>query len=59
MNQNSGHPVLENDACFYDGKELKLRNKLTNLTLSMHHPLLCKQIPLAIMDCQAEKLRIL
>ena len=54
MCQGSGHEFLEDEPCFFDGKSLKLRKGLKTLTLSVYHPLLRKQLPLAIMDCEAE-----
>eukprot|EP00112_Aurelia_sp_Birch-Aquarium-sp1_P024285 Seg7615.1 transcript_id=Seg7615.1/GoldUCD/mRNA.D3Y31 product="hypothetical protein" protein_id=Seg7615.1/GoldUCD/D3Y31 len=54
MNIGSGHAFLEGEPCFFDGKAGKLRKNLKTLTLSMFHPLLCKQIPLAVMDCESE-----
>ena len=52
MNQGSGH-FLEDEHCFFDGKSGKLKHYKT-LTLSVYHPLLRKQIALAIMDCPSE-----
>ena len=52
MNQGSGH-FLEDEHCFFDGKSGKLKHYKT-LTLSVYHPWLRKQIPLAIMDCPSE-----
>ena len=54
MNIGSGHALLEGEPSFFDGKAGKLRKNLKTLTLSMFHPLLCKQIPLAVMDCESE-----
>ena len=52
MNQGSQH-FLENEHCFFDGKSKKLKYFKT-LTLSVYHPLLRKQVPLAVMDCPSE-----
>ena len=54
MNIGSGHAFLEGEPCFFDGKAGKLKKNLKTLTLSMFHPLLCKQISLAVMDCESE-----
>ena len=54
MCQGSGQEFLEDEPFFFDGKSLKLRKGLKTLTLSVYRPLLRKQLPLAIIDCEAE-----
>ena len=43
----------DGDHCFFDGKKKHCRN-YTTLTASVYHPLLKKQISLAIMKTEAE-----
>ena len=52
MNINSDH-FMNQQYAHFDGNE-KRNSKMTVLTLSVYHPLLRKQIPLATMDCESE-----
>lgn len=45
--------ILSDEYCCFDGKVQRCKN-FTTLTASVYHPLLQKQIPLAIMECQSE-----
>lgn len=44
---------LREEFCFFDGKHKRCRGFIT-LTASVYHPLLRKQIPLAIMEAESE-----
>ena len=52
MNINSKHFMSQQYAHF-DGNEKRI-SKMIVLTLSVYHPLLRKEIPLATMDCENE-----
>ena len=52
MNINSDH-FMNQQYAHFDGNEKRI-SKMTVLTLSVYHPLLRKQIPLATMDCESE-----
>ena len=52
MNKDSDH-FLNMEFYFFDGKKRRCRN-YTTLTASVYHPLLKKQISLAIMETEAE-----
>ena len=52
MNKDEDH-FLREEYCYFDGKVKRCRNYVT-LTASTYHPLLKKQIPLAIMETQRE-----
>ncbi len=52
MNRDGDH-FLNEEYCFFDGKQKRCRN-FTTLTASVYHPLLKKQIPLAVMETEAE-----
>jgi hypothetical protein len=52
MNRDGDH-FLNEEYCFFDGKQKCCRN-FTTLTASVYHPLLKKQIPLAVMETEAE-----
>lgn len=45
--------LLSDEFCFFDGKHNRCHGFIT-LTASVYHPLLCKQIPLAIMEAESE-----
>ena len=45
--------LMNNEYCFFDGKENRCKNFIT-LTASTYHPLLQRQIPLATMECKSE-----
>ncbi|CAB3991211.1 Hypothetical predicted protein [Paramuricea clavata] len=55
MNKDGVH-FLNKEYCFFDGKNKRCRN-YTTLTASVYHPLLKKQIPLAVMETEAEDSR--
>ena len=55
MNMDGEH-FLKEEYCFFDGKEKRCRN-YTTLTASVYHPLLRKQVPLAIMETEGEDSR--
>ena len=55
MNKDGVH-FLNKEYCFFDGKKKRCRN-YTTLTASVYHPLLKKQIPLAVMETEAEDSR--
>lgn len=44
---------MNNELCFFDGKQKRCRGFIT-LTASVYHPLLRKQIPLAIMETERD-----
>ena len=48
-----GQDFMKNEFCFFDGKRKRCRG-FTTLTASVYHPLLRKQIPLAIMETERE-----
>lgn len=48
-----GEHYLRDEFCFFDGKRKRCRGFVT-LTASAYHPLLRKQVPLAIMEATAE-----
>ena len=48
MDKDESH-FLNQEFCFFDGKHKCCRNFVT-LTTSVYHPLLRRQVPLAIMD---------
>ena len=52
MDRNGNTP-LSNEFCFFDGKHNCCRGFIT-LTASVYHPLLQKQVPLAIMKAEGE-----
>ena len=49
----SGEHFLNSEYCFFDGKHNRCRGYIT-LTASVYHPLLRRQIPLAIMEVEKE-----
>ncbi len=51
--EKKGEHFLKDEYCFFDGKRKRCRGFVT-LTASVYHPLLRKQIPLAIMDAARE-----
>ena len=54
LNMNrAGDHFLNEEFCFFDGKRKRCRGFVT-LTASVYHPLLRKQITLAIMECESE-----
>lgn len=55
MNKDGEH-FLNKEYCFFDGKKKRCRN-YTTLTASVYHPLLKKQIPLAVMETETEDSR--
>ena len=52
MNKDGDH-FLQEEYCYFDGKVKRCKNYVT-LTASTYHPLLKKQIPLAIMETERE-----
>lgn len=52
MNKDGEH-FLNKEFCFFDGKKKRCRN-YTTLTASVYHALLKKQVPLAVMETEAE-----
>ena len=50
---NTGNHFLSEEYCYFDGK-VKRTKDFTTLTASVYHPLLQKQVPLAIMECKSE-----
>ena len=46
-------PILQQEFCYFDGKVKQCRNYIT-LTASTYHPLLKRQIPLAIMETERQ-----
>lgn len=52
MNREGNH-FLNNEFCYFDGKYKRCRNFVT-LTASVYHPLLRKQLTLAIMEAETE-----
>jgi hypothetical protein len=52
MDKDGDH-FLSEEYCFFDGKQQRCRN-FTTLTASVYHPLLRKQIPLAVMETEGE-----
>ena len=52
MDQHGQH-FLSKEYCFFDGKCKRCRN-FTTLTVSIDHPLLRRQIPLAITEAETE-----
>jgi hypothetical protein len=50
----SSNGFLNEEFCFVDGKHNRCRSFIT-LTASVYHPLLQKQIPIAIMEAEGEK----
>lgn len=52
MDRNGEH-FLKDEYCFFDGKFKRCRNFVT-LTASVYHPLLKRQIPLAVMESEQE-----
>ena len=52
MDKDGSH-FLNQEFCFFDGKHKRCRNFVT-LTASVYHPLLRRQVPLAIMDTESE-----
>ena len=52
MDRDGDH-YLRDEFCFFDGKRKRCRGFVT-LTASAYHPLLRKQVPLAIMEATAE-----
>ena len=55
MNKDGNH-FLSKEYCFFDGKKKRCRN-YTTLTASVYHPLLKKQVPLTVMETEAEDAR--
>ena len=53
MDRDNEHHFMGRQYAYYDGKENRVRN-LTTLMLSTYHPILRKQLPLAIMECETE-----
>ena len=49
----NGEHFLKDEYCFFDGKFKRCRNFVT-LTASVYHPLLKRQIPLAVMESEQE-----
>ena len=52
MNKDGDH-FLQEEYCYFDGKVKRCKNYVT-LTASTYHPLLKKQIPLAVMETERE-----
>ena len=52
MDRNGEH-FLKDEYCFFDGKFKRCQNFVT-LTASVYHPLLKRQIPLAVMEAEQE-----
>ena len=52
MDRNGEH-FLQEEYCFFDGKVKRCRDFVT-LTASVYHPLLKRQIPLAVMETEQE-----
>ena len=48
-----GDNFMSDEFCFFDGKHNRCRGFIT-LTASVYHPLLRKQVPLAIMEAERE-----
>ena len=48
-----GEHFMREEYCYFDGKVKRCRNFVT-LTASTYHPILKKQIPLAIMETEKE-----
>lgn len=48
-----GQHYLNEEFCYFDGKRKRCKGLVT-LTASLYHPLLRKQIPLAIMETESE-----
>ena len=55
MDKNGNH-FLNEEFCFFDGKRKRCRGFVT-LTASVYHPLLRKQVPLAITEAEKEDTR--
>ena len=53
MDKNGDHFMNSESDCFFDGKHNRCRGFI-KLTASVYHPLLRKQIPLAIMEVEQE-----
>ena len=49
----NGDSYLAIEYCHFDGKVKRTRD-FTSLTASVYHPLLQKQVPLAVMECKSE-----
>ena len=49
----NGDSYLAIEYCHFDGKVKRTRD-FTSLTVSVYHPLLQKQVPLAVMECKSE-----
>ena len=49
MDNTTGNHFLSKEYCYFDGK-VKITKYFTTLTASIYHPLLQKQVPLAIME---------
>ena len=52
MDANGNH-FMNSEYCFFDGKHNRCRGYIT-LTASVYHPLLRRQIPLAVMEAEKE-----
>ena len=48
-----GDHYMRSSPAYFDAKENQVRGMSTN-TLSVYHPILRKQLPLACMDCSEE-----
>ena len=53
IDRDNGSDMMSKQCCFFDAKENRFRG-MSTYTLSVYHPLLRQQIPLATMDCVGE-----
>ena len=53
IDRDHGSDMMSKQCCFFDAKENRVRG-MSTYTLSVYHPLLRQQIPLATMDCVGE-----
>ena len=57
MHRNN-NTYMSSEYCFFDGNHKRVKHYVT-LTANAYHPLLCKQVVLATMQCKQEDKKIL